>query len=138
MISTASQQDKMRFPQATHLALTGVALSQLSTASSASHDYVIVGAGTAGLVLANRLSQDPSISVAVVDPGPDRRGNPTVENPQIWSELLGGPVDWSYESTPQAYADNRTLGYSAGKGIGGTTLINGNENPPLGAYGVLM
>lgn len=112
---------------------TALALSltfpQLSLASShGSPDYVIVGAGTAGLALANKLSADPSITVAVVDPGPDRRNNATVRNPLIWTDLSGGPVDWAYQSVPQQFADNQTLRYSAGKGIGGTSLINGTTD----------
>lgn len=96
-------------------------------ALGASFDYVIVGAGTSGLVLANRLSEDPEISVAVIDPGADQRGNEAVEDPDQWLSLMGAnsSVNWAYKSVPQRHAANRTIDLPAGKGIGGTSLING-------------
>ncbi|OAA51938.1 GMC oxidoreductase [Metarhizium rileyi] len=90
-----------------------------------SFDYVIVGAGTAGNIVANRLSQDPELSVAVIDPGVDQRGNPNVTNPMAWLKNLGSSTDWNYQTVPQANASNRMLNVHAGKGIGGTSLING-------------
>lgn len=90
-------------------------------------DYVIVGAGTAGNVVANRLSRDPNISVAVIDPGADQRSNPNVTNPMIWLNNLGTSTDWAYQTVPQANASNRVITFDAGKGIGGTSLINGKS-----------
>ncbi|MGH7965728.1 MAG: NAD(P)-binding protein, partial [Candidatus Binatia bacterium] len=79
-----------------------VAAASPSTAQACdSYDYVIVGAGTSGLVVANRLSKDPKITVAVIDPGSDERGNPQVEDPLIWTSLLTTPLDWAYQSVPQ-------------------------------------
>lgn len=89
------------------------------------YDYVIVGAGTSGLVLANRLSADPSMNVAIIDPGADERGNPIVQNPTGWTRLWGSDVDWSYQCVPQGNLSSRVIDFHAGKGIGGTSLMNG-------------
>ena len=97
----------------------------VAIAACDSADYVIVGGGTAGLLLANRLSSNPDTSVAVIDPGPDERGNPIVRNPFVWEQLIGGSVDWLYHTVPQANLSGRTINMDAGKGIGGTSLING-------------
>ncbi|KAK2597421.1 hypothetical protein QQS21_005969 [Conoideocrella luteorostrata] len=101
------------------------AVSFLSPVCATHVDYIIVGAGTGGLVLANRLSEDPNISVAIVDPGADQRGNPNVTNPLIWSNNFASSTDWAYQSVPQANASNRVIPFNAGKGVGGTSLING-------------
>lgn len=115
---------KMVQPLAIPLALSVV----FGLAHAELFDYVIVGGGTCGLLLANRLSADPDITVAVIDPGPDRRDNPNVTNPTLWTTLLESDVNWGYMSVPQANAGNRSLTYDAGKGIGGTSLINGEIN----------
>ncbi|POR32010.1 Glucose oxidase [Tolypocladium paradoxum] len=101
------------------------ALAASPLCHAASFDYIIVGAGTSGLVLANRLSQDPSVTVAVIDPGADQRGNPKVRNPAASTQLTKSPLNWAYQSVPQANAGGRIIEYGAGKGIGGTSLING-------------
>ncbi|KAI1331065.1 GMC oxidoreductase [Xylariaceae sp. FL0255] len=95
------------------------------TTTSSDYDYIIAGAGTAGLVLANRLSEDPSIRVAVIDPGQDVRNNINVTDPSRFGDALGTSIDWYYQSTPQPRAGNRSLALSAGKAIGGTSTING-------------
>ncbi|KAJ6439044.1 hypothetical protein O9K51_08448 [Purpureocillium lavendulum] len=91
-----------------------------------SFDYVIVGGGTCGLVLANRLSSDPATTVAVIDPGPDARSNPLVREPapsiQLFQSLL---TNWDYQTLPQANASGRILDIHSGKGLGGSSLING-------------
>lgn len=113
------------------LILASVVLAAVSASPACAtdtFDYVIVGAGTAGNVLANRLSRDPKISVAVIDPGADQRGNPNVTNPIAWINNLGSSTDWAYQSVPQSNASNRVIGFDAGKGIGGTSLINGKPS----------
>ncbi|KAJ6437674.1 GMC oxidoreductase [Purpureocillium lavendulum] len=102
-----------------------LSLGFASAAPSDSFDYVVVGAGTSGLVIANRLSEDPSVSVAIIDPGPDERDNPLVQNPAAWTSLLNTSVNWRYQTIPQVNASNRIIEFDAGKGIGGTSLING-------------
>lgn len=117
------------------LGLAVLAATASPACATDSYDYVIVGAGTAGNVLANRLSQNPKLSVAVIDPGADQRGNPNVTNPIAWINNLGSPTDWAYQTTPQANASGRVIGFDAGKGIGGTSLINGNS---VQSYGLVF
>ncbi|KAL7957965.1 hypothetical protein V8C34DRAFT_284383 [Trichoderma compactum] len=108
------------------LALATILLSLQPLATPIdSFDYIIVGAGTSGLLLANRLTEDASFNVAVIDPGADERNNINVVNPLSWLALSGTSVDWNYSTVPQDYIGDRVLSYDAGKGIGGTSLING-------------
>ncbi|KAI0013576.1 putative GMC oxidoreductase [Xylariaceae sp. FL0662B] len=90
-----------------------------------SFDYVIAGAGTCGLVLANRLSEDPNVRIAVIEPGDDVRSNPNVTDVSAFTLALGTEIDWQYTTTPQPGAGNRSITYHAGKAIGGTSTING-------------
>ncbi|KAG9253015.1 GMC oxidoreductase-domain-containing protein [Emericellopsis atlantica] len=94
-------------------------------ATVAVYDYIVVGAGTCGSLLANRLSSNPELSVALIDPGVDTRGNEAVEDPAQWIEVGQTSLNWDYQSEPQPQLGNRRLSMPAGKGIGGTSLING-------------
>jgi choline dehydrogenase len=87
------------------------------------HDYVIVGAGSAGCVLANRLSEDPAIRVLLLEAGPsDRR--PAIHVPGTSSRLLGSPVDWAYTTEPQRQLNGRTVPVPRGRTLGGSSSIN--------------
>jgi choline dehydrogenase len=88
-------------------------------------DYVIVGGGTAGLVVANRLSALPNVSVAIIEVGGDQRQNPNITSANGFSLAFDTPVDWAYRSVPQASSGDRVIEYHAGKAIGGTSTING-------------
>lgn len=93
-----------------------------------SFDYVIVGGGTCGLVLANRLSEDPAVSVAVIEPGPDVRDYFNVSRIDLQGlDYINASIDWAYTSVPQPGIANRSLLYHAGKAIGGTSNINGES-----------
>ena len=90
------------------------------------YDFVIVGAGSAGSVLANRLSEDPNVRVLVLEAG--RSDIPTeIENriqvPAAWPTLLGSEVDWGYRSVPQPGLDGREVYEPRGKLPGGTSNL---------------
>ncbi|MEN9706397.1 MAG: hypothetical protein RLZZ393_2276, partial [Pseudomonadota bacterium] len=88
-------------------------------------DYVIVGGGTAGCVLANRLSADPAVTVALVEAGPPD-SDPAIKVPAMVGKAIGNPRNgWGYLSTPQAHADDRQLPVPRGRVLGGCSSING-------------
>jgi len=99
---------------------------QIAENNQTTFDYVILGGGTAGLVVASRLSEDPSISVAVIEAGHVERTNPIVTNTTVLGIAKNTPVDWQYVGAPQEYGGNVTHVWSAGKGLGGSSLINGS------------
>ncbi|HRC72559.1 MAG TPA: GMC family oxidoreductase N-terminal domain-containing protein [Candidatus Competibacter sp.] len=90
------------------------------------YDFVIVGAGSAGSVLANRLSEDPNVRVLVLEAG--RSDIPTeienrIETPAAWPTLLGSEIDWGYRSVPQPGLDGREVYEPRGKLPGGTSNL---------------
>ena len=100
-----------------------------ATCPSDTFDYIIVGGGTAGLVIANRLSVNPNVTVAVIEAGDSAYTNPNVTHiplsPAEFGLGLGTPIEWGYVTAPQKYTAGRVLPYWAGKALGGTTTING-------------
>ena len=88
------------------------------------YDYVIVGGGTAGSVLANRLSADQSKQVLVLEPGPSPRGSVKVAAPVALTKLFFSKWDWSFESTPTEGTANRPIHLCRGKCLGGSSATN--------------
>ncbi|MES2784170.1 MAG: GMC family oxidoreductase N-terminal domain-containing protein [Pseudomonadota bacterium] len=88
-------------------------------------DYVIVGAGTAGCVLAARLSEDPAVSVLLVEAGAKDR-HPFIHVPAGFMRLLEHPsITWGSKTLPHADTDRRELIFPRGRGLGGSSSING-------------
>ncbi|KAK4546473.1 hypothetical protein LTR36_002150 [Oleoguttula mirabilis] len=90
-----------------------------------SADYVICGGGTAGLTLAARLSEIPTVSVAVIEAGLDRSNDTNVLAPSLLTALYGNPdYDWIYTTVPQSHVNDRVIGHPRGKQLGGSSAIN--------------
>lgn len=87
------------------------------------HDYVVVGAGTAGCVLAGRLTEDADVSVLLLEAGPARK-KLEVRVPAAFSRLYRSEVDWGYSSVPQPELDGRELVYPLGRMLGGSASMN--------------
>lgn len=102
-----------------------LSLCTINDINNTHFDYVIVGGGTAGLVVASRLSEEPDVTVAVIEAGDFERNNPNVTNTTVLGIAARSSIDWQYESVPQVFAGNKSLIWSAGKGLGGSSLING-------------
>jgi len=88
------------------------------------YDYVIVGAGTAGCVLANRLSEDPSTRVLLLEAGgKDRSLN--IKIPAAFAKQFHNPkLDWDFATEPEPHVDDRELYIPRGKGLGGSSSMN--------------
>lgn len=87
------------------------------------YDYIIIGAGSAGCVLANRLSEDPTVKVLLLEAG-GRDNRKEIHIPLAFSKLFKGPCDWTYFTEPEAQLDNRSLYWPRGKVLGGSSSIN--------------
>jgi choline dehydrogenase len=92
---------------------------------AATFDYVIVGAGSAGCVLANRLSADTSKKVLLLEAG-GRDRNPLFRLPMLMGKLFqSGIYNWHYHTEPEPYLNGRSLYWPRGKALGGSSTING-------------
>ena len=82
--------------------LASSALCSVGVFLNFQYDYLILGGGTAGLVMAARLSEDPKISVGVIEAGQDQRQNPMVTCPALCPQLIGrSEYDWIHKTVPQ-------------------------------------
>lgn len=86
-------------------------------------DYVIAGGGTAGCVLAGRLTEDPTVTVLLLEAGSSDR-HPFIHVPAGFAKLTSGKYDWGYSSVPQQHCDDRTIPLAQGRVLGGGGSIN--------------
>ncbi|EOD43701.1 putative aryl-alcohol protein [Neofusicoccum parvum UCRNP2] len=103
------------------------AIDTSSTAGleTAEFDFVIVGGGTSGLVVASRLTDDENIRVLVLEAGQNRLGDPKITIPGLGASTYFDPdYDWCITSEPQEHLNGRSLGQPVGKVLGGSSAIN--------------
>lgn len=86
-------------------------------------DFIIIGAGSAGCVLANRLSSDPHVSVLLLEAGGSKRSLHQ-QVPAAFYKQFKTAVDWNYQTEPQQHLDGRSLYWPRGKTFGGSSAIN--------------
>ncbi|MFC4562121.1 GMC family oxidoreductase [Nocardiopsis mangrovi] len=87
------------------------------------YDFVIVGAGSAGCVLAARLTADPDVSVLLIEAGPPDSA-PEIKIPMAWPQHFKTPLDWDYATEPEPGLDGRRRNLPRGRTLGGSSSIN--------------
>jgi choline dehydrogenase len=89
-------------------------------------DYIVVGGGSAGCVVAARLSEDPAINVLLLEAGDDERRFTRIRIPLAWFQAFRDPqLSWGYESEPEPEAGGRRVPAPRGKVLGGSNSVNG-------------
>ncbi|KAF2270953.1 alcohol oxidase [Lojkania enalia] len=90
-------------------------------------DYIICGGGTAGLVIAARLSEDPNVTVGVLEAGGNRLGDPLIDAPNLYIQTWDKPeYDWCFKTVPQQGTRGQVHGWVRGKVLGGSSAVNYN------------
>ncbi|KAH9477341.1 Pyranose dehydrogenase 1 [Psilocybe cubensis] len=124
----------MKTPNALAFALGTLSLASCTTAAvfehvgklpSTSYDFIIAGGGTAGAVVANRLSENPRFRVLLIEAGPSHVGAVNTMIPGIFFSLQKTLYDWNYTTVPGEGINNRSLDYPRGNILGGSSSING-------------
>ena len=86
--------------------------------------HIVVGGGTAGLVVATRLSENPDVVVGILEAGPTAFDDPSINVPGRFGESLGSKLDWQFETTKQPGLNGKSLAFNRGKVLGGSSALN--------------
>ncbi|KAI0796330.1 alcohol oxidase [Irpex lacteus] len=108
-------------------------VNALEEVANQSFDYVVVGGGTAGLVLAARLTEDPNVTVAVLEGGDANLDDPTILRTGVYAGGFMNPkYDWAHMTTKQKLLAERSVHLARGRGLGGSSGMNFNvwQRPP--------
>jgi choline dehydrogenase-like flavoprotein len=99
-------------------------LNEAESFLSHTFTHIVVGGGTAGLVIAARLSENPALTVGIIEAGPVALDEPTINVPGRLGETLFTKYDWQFETTPQPGFNGRKLPWNRGKVLGGSSALN--------------
>ncbi|KAF9450824.1 GMC oxidoreductase [Macrolepiota fuliginosa MF-IS2] len=105
-------------------AVSGIIHQDISAIANVDFDFIVVGGGTAGSVVASRLSENPNLQVLVIEAGPSNANVQDSMVPFNVFSLAGTRFDWNFTSTPQSGLNGRTLPYTRGHILGGSSSIN--------------
>ncbi|KIK71679.1 hypothetical protein GYMLUDRAFT_186486 [Collybiopsis luxurians FD-317 M1] len=98
--------------------------SDAATFADQTYDYLIIGGGTAGLVLATRLTESSDVTVGVIEAGILGEGDAQVDTPAFIGDTLSTDFDWNFVTVPQTHLGERVVPMNRGKMVGGTSGIN--------------
>jgi len=110
-------------PRRTFLAAMMAPVVMPRQAASNEFDFIVIGAGSSGCVLANRLSANPLNRVLVIEAG-GPEANPLIQTPGKWTSLLGSAIDWNYATEPEPGLEGRAIKWPRGKSHGGSSSLN--------------
>jgi choline dehydrogenase len=96
---------------------------RLSASLKSNYDYIIGGAGSAGCVVASRLASSTDANILVLEAGGTDDLDIT-NDPNLWLAMLGSELDWGFNAEANPQLNNRAIGYSMGKALGGGSTVN--------------
>jgi choline dehydrogenase len=108
--------------EAEHALAAGENQDRNRQSGRSSYDYIVVGAGAAGCIIASRLAQTGAEVLLIEAGGTDEL--PQVSNPSVWFTNIGGPLDWNFKAAPSSAVDGRSVPVAMGRVLGGGTSIN--------------